>query len=234
MKIRLSCLPAHEPYLPRPVPGTGALPDWLRSMPASAPSEALAGADVRTVKRCPPFVDAMRSGVLFPLAADVRVSNGELAWDWALPADPDWNGTRSPIGVHVPEQATGLPGARADELVVKFTNFWTVALPPGWSMLFGHPANRAELPFRTLTGLVDCDRWGDGHVHFPALWIDPDFDGTLAAGTPVAQGWPVPRETLELEIGPMTPTAVAARAELADALQAAPGTYRKRYRTPRG
>ncbi len=234
MKVSLACLPSHEPFLARPTLGTGALPDWLRRMPASAPSEVLAGADVRTVKRCPPFIDAMRSGVLFPLAADVHVSGGELAWDWDLPADPDWSGTRSPIGVHVPEQATGLPGARPDELVVKFTNFWTVSLPLGWSMLFGHPANRPELPFRTLTGLVDCDRWGAGHVHFPALWTDPGFEGTLPAGTPVAQGWPVPRDTLELEIGPMDRAAVAERAALADALQDAPGLYRKRYRARRG
>jgi hypothetical protein len=31
-----------------------------------------------TVKRCPPFVDAMASGFLIPLMFDVRFENGEI------------------------------------------------------------------------------------------------------------------------------------------------------------
>ena len=37
----------------------------------------------------------------------------------------------------------------------------------GWSILFTHPLNRDDLPFRTLSGIVDCDRFGAGLVHFP-------------------------------------------------------------------
>lgn len=228
MKIRVSCLPAHEPFLPKPAIASGALPDWLRAMPAHATSDVLDGAEVRTVKQCPPFVDAMRTGILFPLACDLHVADGELSWDWAL---PDAGGTRSPVGLHVPEQTAGLPGARAGDFTVKFTNFWTVSLPPGWSMLFGHPANRGDLPYRTLSGLVDCDAWGDGHVHFPALWTDAGFEGVLPAGTPVAQGFPVRREPLELECG--TIEDATAHDALRAALDANPGLYRKRYRVAR-
>ena len=233
MRIRLACLPAHEPYLPKPAIARGHLPDWLREMPPSAPSETLAGAEVRTVKRCPPFLDAMQSGVLFPLATDVRVAGGELCWDWNLPPAPGDAGTRSPLGVHVPEQATGLPRTSRSDFVVKFTNFWTLSLPAGWSMLFGHPANRLELPFRTLTGLVDCDAWAPGRVHFPARWTDPGFEGVLPAGTPVAQGWPVRREPLELECGALDEAGMREHAALQAALQDAPGLYRRRRRASR-
>ena len=233
VRIRLACLPAHEPYLPKPAIARGHLPDWLREMPPSAPSETLAGAEVRTVKRCPPFLDAMQSGVLFPLATDVRVAGGELSWDWDLPPAPGDAGTRSPLGVHVPEQATGLPRTSRSDFVVKFTNFWTLSLPAGWSMLFGHPANRLELPFRTLTGLVDCDAWAPGRVHFPARWTDPGFEGVLPAGTPVAQGWPVRREPLELECGALDEAGMREHAALQAALQDAPGLYRRRYRASR-
>ncbi len=230
MRIRFTCLPGFEGRIPRPRPADGALPDWLRRMPAGAPSAVLAGAEVRTVKQCPPFVDAMRAGILFPLAADVTVAGGELSWDWDAPVHPAARVTRSPLGLHVPEQATGVPGAEAGRFVLKFTNYWTVALPEGWSMLFGHPANRMDLPFRTLTGLVDADRWRDGFVHFPAIWTDPAFEGRLAAGTPVAQGYPVPREALELDFAEMDEADLARHLEVQDALQEDPGLYRRSYR----
>ncbi len=233
MKIRFSCLPGHEAFLPKPTLASGHLPDWLKRMPASAESTVLAGAEVRTVKQCPPFVDAMQTGILFPLATDVRVEGGEFSWDWDLPRHPESRLTRSPVGIHVPEQATGAPGVPDGQFVLKFTNFWAVALPEGWSMLFGHPVNRIDLPFQTLTGLVDCDSFADGFVHFPALWTDPDFEGVLPAGTPVAQGFPVRREALDLEIGEFDDDGVARHRAVEDGLQAERGAYRKGFRAGR-
>ena len=54
-------------------------------MPAKALSE-FHGQDIRTVKQCPPFVDAMSAGFLIPLPCDVRVERGgKFSWDWSLP-----------------------------------------------------------------------------------------------------------------------------------------------------
>jgi len=234
MKVRFSCLPGYEDIVPRPQLATGGLPEWLKRMPSKAESAVLAGAEVRTVKQCPPFLDAMQAGILFPLAADLTFENGEFSWDWDLPAQPATRATRSPIGVHVPEQAAGVPGVPEGQFAVKFNAFWTVKLPDGCSMLFSHPANRLDLPYRTLTGLVDADLWRDGLVHFPALWTDPEFTGTLPAGTPVAQGWPVPREALELEFTTMDDEALSRHSAVQDGLQSEPGFYRKSFRAKRG
>ena len=97
-------------------------------------------------------------------------------------------------------------------------------------MLFTHPLNREDLPFRTLSGMVDCDRWRDGLVHFPALWIDPNFEGVLPAGTPVAQAIPIRRETLDLVIEEMDAERVDAYRDIEQALADDPGVYRKQYR----
>ncbi|MCE3249747.1 MAG: hypothetical protein K0R41_3572 [Geminicoccaceae bacterium] len=118
-------------------------------------------------------------------------------------------------------------------MFLKFNNFWTIALEPGWSLLVVHPINRADLPFQTLTGLVDADRYGDGLIHFPARWLDAGFEGVLARGTPVAQCIPVRREALELAFAPLEGDAAARFAEVKDALAAEPGVYRKRYRAAR-
>ena len=204
-----------------------ALPDWLRTMPSTAHSPT-AGGEVRTLKQCPPFLDAMQTGILFPLAADLTVENGEFSWDTGLPVHPVARLSRAPIGVHVPEQATGAPFADPDRFIVKFINHWTVALPDGWSLLVTHPFNREDLPFRTLCGVVD--NFADGLVHFPALWTDERFCGTLCKGTPVAQAVPVCKNAPILDIGEMDQAALDRYLSIEDALHAEPGYYRKHHR----
>ena len=98
MRIALRCLPGYADYLPQPVLARTALPDWLRTMPAEAAAPLLADAQVRTVKQCPPFVDAMQGGILFPLAADLTVEDGVLSWDWDLPPHASARPSRAPVG----------------------------------------------------------------------------------------------------------------------------------------
>ena len=83
MRIVFRCDPAIENELIRPIAARAALPDWLRAMPRTAFSDVHAQ-DVRTVKQCPPFVDAMSHGFIVPLPCDVTVDDGVLSWDWGL------------------------------------------------------------------------------------------------------------------------------------------------------
>ena len=229
-RILARCHPALEPILPKPRPARGALPDWLRQMPSDVPAPSLGGDLVRTLKHCPPFLDAMGAGVMVPLACDLHVSGGEIRWDWDPPVITDAPITRAPIGVHVPEQASGAPLGLGDTLAIKFTSFWTLEVPEGWQLYFMHPANRADLPFLTLSGLVSADRFGLGYVHFPAVWTDPTFEGTLAAGTPVAQVLALPRAAPTLETRAMNQTEIAQSRDIQEALQAERGVYRKSFR----
>lgn len=229
MRVTFRCPPELFEALPRPVPARDALPEWLRAMPGEVAVPELGGA-IRTLKHCPPLIDAMGAGFLMPLAADVRVENGTFSWDWDPPRTALGRTTRSPLSFHHAEQAAGSPLHDPEQVFLKFNNFWTIALEPGWSLLVMHPANRTDLPFRTLTGLVDADLYGDGLIHFPARWTDPDFAGVLRRGTPVAQCVPVRREALALDFEPLEGEAAARFAEVKDALAAAPGVYRRRYR----
>lgn len=228
--IRARCHPALEPILPKPTPAKAALPDWFKAMPSEVQAATLGGAEVRTLKHCPPLIDALSTGVMIPLAADLTVAGGEISWDWDPPILTDARITRAPVGLHVPEQATGAPFRLDIGAVVKFMNFWTLEAEPGYSLLFTHPLNREDLPFRTLAGLVDGDLFKDGYVHFPALWTTPDFDGVLPAGTPVAQVFAVPRAGQGLEVGVMDPAAVARNAEVQRRLGTERGVYRKDFR----
>jgi hypothetical protein len=97
-----------------------------------------------------------------------------------------------------------------------------------------HPVNRWDLPFRTITGLVDADRFHDGGINFPALWTAPDFSGLLPKGTPVAQCFAVPRAAPELVFESFDESHQAAYAMTVSEVLAAPNVYRKKFRARRG
>jgi hypothetical protein len=233
MRMIFRCDPALEPHLPRPLPARTMLPDWLRRMPATAHSD-LHGRDIRTVKQCPPFVDAMAHGVMILLPCDICVERGAFSWDWEIPLPATEGHPRAPLSFHVAAQLAGTPFARAGQAALKFNSFWTIALDEGWSLFATHPVNRDDLPFRTLSGLVDADRFHDGGINFPALWTTPDFSGVLPKGTPVAQCFAVPRAALELVFEPFDAARSEAYANVVAEVLATPNVYRKKFRARRG
>jgi len=233
MRMIFRCDPALADQLPPPVPARGQLPDWLRAMPANAHSD-IHGRDIRTVKQCPPFVDAMAYGVMILLPCDVRMDHGSLSWAWDVPEPATSGHPRAPLSFHVPAQLIGTPFASAGQAAIKFNSFWTIELEPGWSLFATHPVNRWDLPFRTITGLVDADRFHDGGINFPALWTEPEFSGVLPKGTPVAQCFAVPRAAPELVFESFDEAHQAAYAKTVSDVLAAPNVYRKRFRARRG
>ena len=77
MTLTFRCPKELEGLLPAPMPAASGLPDWLKTMPQQAFSAVVAAED-DTVKRCPPFVDAMTSGFLIPLICDVSVERRRI------------------------------------------------------------------------------------------------------------------------------------------------------------
>ena len=233
MRMIFRCDPALSDHLPRPVPARKALPDWLRSMPANAASE-IHGREIRTIKQCPPFVDAMAYGVLILLPCDVTVYRGSFSWAWDIPEPSTSGHPRAPLSFHVAAQFNATPFAKDGQAALKFNSFWTIELEPGWSLFATHPVNRDDLPFRLISGLVDSDRFHDGGINFPAIWMRPDFSGVLPKGTPVAQCFAVPRSAPDLVFDSFDEAHKQAYAQTVAEVLASPGVYRKRFRARRG
>jgi hypothetical protein len=227
LALTFRCPKALDGLLPLPTPAAAGLPDWLRAMPAQAFSAVAAGDD-DTVKRCPPFIDAMTSGFLIPLICDLTIEDGEFTWEQDLPAGAGF--ARSPIGFHDSSQVTGTPLFDPDQFLIKFHNLWTVEAPDGYSLLFTHPVNRFDLPFTTLTGLVDCDRYHDTPIHFPAHWRDAHFSGVLPRGTPVAQCFPIRRANWEAQTTSLTDEETQRASDLVSEISREKGVYRRRFR----
>ncbi|OAF08356.1 hypothetical protein AYJ54_14710 [Bradyrhizobium centrolobii] len=229
LTLRFRCPKELEGLLPPPVPASQGVPDWLKAMPTTAFS-ALNQQDEQTIKRCPPFVDAMTCGFLIPLICDLRVEDGEIIWDNDIPPGGETEFPRSPISFHDPGQVTGTPLFEADRFVIKFHNLWTIEAPDGYALFFTHPVNRFDLPFTTLSGLVDCDRYKDAWIHFPAHWHDTNFRGVLARGTPIVQCIPVKREDWTTQTSSFTTEDTQQVQALRAELRREPGLYRRKFR----
>ena len=229
MKIKFRCPPELINILPKPILSTKSLPNWLANMS----SEVLVGdlnSKIRTLKHCSPFIDSMRSGFLIPLVTDVSYIKGKFKWNWNPGPSSSGPYPSTPLTYHYPEQAKGSPYFKKDNLIIKFNNFWTIEMDKGYSVLITHPFNRDDLPFRTLTGLVDVDLYKSNTIQFPAVWIDETFSGILKKGTPIAQCVPIKRDNLRLECKSMTSLQVEEYKKTKEEINKEPGVYRKKYR----
>ena len=227
--LTFRCPPELEPILPKPTPAILGLPDWFKVMPAAA-AGALTHGEQLTVKKCPPFIDAMTFGFLMPLVCDLRVEDGVFSWDFSPPPGAITSYTRSPIDFHDNAQVAGTPYFADDRFPIKFNNFWTIQSPPGYSLLITHPINRHDLPFTTLSGLVDADLYRDNFINFPATWCDDSFEGVLPKGTPVAQCIPVKREGWAGRFETISGENVRRLQETSVAITSERGVYRRRFR----
>jgi hypothetical protein len=230
--ITFRCPPELDAILPRPIPAVMGIPDWFKSMPASAFSD-IVQTDQMTVKKCPPFIDAMTFGFLIPLVTDLHVENETFTWNLEFPSGAITSYPRSPVDFHDSSQVIGTPLFDEDSFIVKFNNFWTIETPPGYSLLVTHPVNRYDLPFTTLTGLVDTDRYKDDFINFPAQWRNPGFRGVLPRGTPVAQCLPVRRDLWTGQFATIAGDAIDHLQETTASKPNDPGIYRRQFRAPK-
>lgn len=182
-----------------PIPAVRNLPDWYKAKKPligdAKQHQAYSDGTINvSIKWCNPFGDALGAGYFILLENDVQVKqvNGTQDFVW-------FRGGNSFIGSHSKEQISPelIPEGYSQD-PWKFLNFWGIKTPPGYSTLFTHPLNRTELPFLTLSGVVDTDDY-NLPVNFPFV-IRKDFEGIIEAGTPIAQVIPFRRETWKAEV----------------------------------
>ncbi|HEY7036713.1 MAG TPA: DUF6065 family protein [Thermomicrobiales bacterium] len=180
--------PAHLfDRVPHPYPASRSVPEWLKAMPMDRGGGG-------TVKRCPPFVEAMTAGYIVPVPFDITLSvndQGMLSVD----APPNV------VNAHYPVQYEGSPFA--NQVVLKFSNPWVIVTPPGYVCLIVPPINRFESPVVPFTGIVETDSYYK-EINFPSVCnLRRGASVTLAAGSPLAQVIPFRREAWTSAVVPM-------------------------------
>jgi len=190
-----------ENKLISPVPAISQVPEWYKSLSLYGPTNSeknlnpinYVGTDGTFVatKKCVPFFDALTSGYYYLLEDDLEVSQNEQGYPKLT-----WKGDIMLIDKR-PTLEVPVPG---DCHTVHFgiRMNWFYRTPPGYSVLVTHPMNRYDLPFYTLSGVVDSDSWG--LPVFFSFFVKRNFIGTIPKGTPVMQFLPFKRDSWELEV----------------------------------
>ncbi len=227
-KITFRCALEDEGVIAPPVPAKTVLPDWFRKLAPIDAGRVTATDNGLTVKRCMPFLDAMTTGWILPVAATVRL---EIR-DEGRTVDAGWEFDKVMVSNHNPYQIAG--HAQEPRPPCKLHNYWTIATPPGWSCLFVPPLNRPNPVVSILAGVVDTDAY-QSLIHFPFIATAPDGVHTLEKGTPLVQVIPFRRDaaTIDGDIRTETQAETEARTKILRHTQAGEGWYRKEARAKR-
>ena len=170
-------------------PAKNHIPDWYKKIPRWKNNEMFEigkGFNI-TIKHCMPFLDSLTTGYMIVLPNDLYVKNNN--------GSPflTWNGAEFPPQSR--DNITDLSLIPTGHNPTEFVWHTGVAstIPLGYSMLLTHPINRHDLPFTTLTGIVDGGlvMSPDGNIPF---YIKNGFEGIIPQGTPIAQLIPFRQE----------------------------------------
>ena len=178
----------------KPQPASKFMPDWYKNMESYIGKDRKpngSGITNATIKRCMPVFDAITAGYIITSPADVYVSIKESGqyFEWSA---------LGLIEFHPIEQAPEHPD-RKPHAYPKWMNPWAIKTPKGYSTLFIQPMHR-ESVFTILPGIVDTDTY-TASVNFPMVINDPNFEGLIPKGTPIAQVIPFKRENWQMKIG---------------------------------
>jgi hypothetical protein len=180
--------------LEQPQPASKLIPDWYKNMDSyltDGKKPRGDGTTSATVKRCMPVFDAINAGYIISSPADVyvRIKDGVQYFEWSF---------MGLIQFHPVEQAPDHP-ARKPHSYPKWMNHWAIRTPKGYSVMFVQPMHR-ESVFTILPGIVDTDEYY-APVNFPFVINDPEFEGYIPKGTPIAQVIPFKREEWTMQFG---------------------------------
>jgi hypothetical protein len=178
-------------------PSYSLMPDWYKKSKVKINSKSMLSLKnsqpLITYKSCIPFQDALGSGYMFILPADIEVikenNNTHFAWRF--------DGTEL-VTKHTDEQWKDMLPCPDEYLKksFKFTNVINLKAPLGYSALITQPLNRMDLPFQILSAIVDIDKF-NAPINFP-FFLKENFSGIITKGTPIAQIILFKRESWEM------------------------------------
>jgi hypothetical protein len=178
------------------------IPNWYKNTPVKSEKNMdfdEIGIPQLNIKHCMPFIDALTTGYTLETPYDVMIyeEEGILKYTTASVVDsPNMNiiGHRSHANV------TDFDGFYETEMIWK--THWRAKTPKGYSVLITHPLSRIDLPFFTLSGVIDSDHFYHTPIGSIPFYIKAGFKGLIPAGTPMYQIIPFKREDWDSSLVP--------------------------------
>jgi hypothetical protein len=180
-----------------PTPASKIIPEWYKKTYSYIGNKEknidVLGNRNQSIKKCIPVFDALISGYIITTYCDLWISkneNGETGYSTSSDLD---------IQFHAIEQAPYHPKMN-NQPYPKWLNPWSIKTPSGYSCLFINPVHGGNTFFTIGEGVVDTDSY-TAPVNFPFVINDPNFQGLIPAGTPMAQVIPFKRESWKIKAG---------------------------------
>jgi hypothetical protein len=168
---------------PKLISSKNHIPDWYKD--AKDVSKSAKNIKVLPLslnfKACSPFLEALTSGYSICLPVDIAVKQTEGG------PSITWSGSDVQyVSLREIDQNPNLPTPNGfSKNHFTWITQLSIKIPKGYSVLYTHPLNRYDLPFLTLSGIVD------GEFVLPPgnvpVFFSNTFEGLIPAGTPIAQ-----------------------------------------------
>jgi hypothetical protein len=171
-----------------PISAKKILPDWYKKIP---PFDLKNPQNIG-LKMCMPFFDATTGGYIQRTWTDIYIKRESNLVSYTFAQGPTIIMAREKPSISLTENYYPI------EFV--WQRQWSARLPRGYSLLITHPHNRLDLPFHTLSGLVDADSFYHTPVGNIPFFIQQGFEGIIPAGTPMYQMIPVKRDNWDSKL----------------------------------
>jgi hypothetical protein len=186
-----------EILVDHPIPYRKNMPEWYKNMPAFSEGEMKVfsgGSTNATAKLCRPFFDSLSMGYVQNLWCDVYIKKDgdQIFYENSMQKCPAMSHREDDS--EIPINSIFFQ----KEFIWKMQ--WVPKLPKGYSMIYTHPFNREDLPFRSFTGIVDSDVFFHEKEANHPFYIQGNFEGLIPAGTPIVQMIPFKREEWKMSI----------------------------------
>lgn len=167
------------------------VPAWYKDL---SPYVNINGKEDLSLKKCIPFLDALNTGYFLVTKREYTFSADDLNEKYSFTSEHFQNSQRQKtISSHPIQQVGDMPFSdNYIKYLFKWNNPYQIKTPEGYGVLFTHPLNYHFLPFYSLSGVVDTDKFPIP-VLFPFL-MKKNFNGVIPVGTPVIQIIPFKKE----------------------------------------
>lgn len=179
-----------------PISASECVPEWYKQLPryVNNSDKPIKSLGFRDLKTCVPFRDAMISGYMIVLPADIEVTisaDGDVDVFWNTELSFKVVEKRGPLTKQ--HQGFGMPNPiGTTPILFAWSAFYGVGTSLDYSVLITHPLNRHDLPFVTTSGIIDSGYFNRaGNMPF---FFKEGFTGIIPKGTPIAQIIPFKRE----------------------------------------
>jgi len=169
------------------LPAKSVIPDWYKETPKHPKGSNMNQLPLKkSFKACSPFLDSFSTGYVLTTSCDLAVDN-TTEKDTVITWNKDIGYLPIDLRSHeasIPNRKLPIPEGFSSQHFVWQTRI-SYTIPKGYSALLTHPLNRYDLPFLTLSGVID----GHMTLHFGNLpvFFNKAFNGIITQGTPYAQ-----------------------------------------------